>query len=171
MTDEIVMYEVASGDLNKSALLFERYKNRIYYFFMRFGIGKENAKDLTQHVFYRLIKYRTTYKEGHDFKTWIYRIARNAYHDYLKENKIVFEELQDFNANPENDSNDEEYFLTLNKALNILSEEYKEVIIMSRYEDMNYEKIAQVLNISVSLVKVRVHRGIKQLRELYFQLS
>ncbi len=172
MTDEIVMYEVAKGDLDKSALLFERYKNRIYCFYMRFGVGKENAQDLTQQVFYRVIRYRTTYKEGYEFKTWIYRIARNIYHDFLRENKFVFEEFQNHQmANEEETNDEEEYFLTLNKALNSLGQEYKEVILMSRYEGMNYEKISQVLNISVSLVKVRVHRGLKQLKEFYFQLS
>lgn len=55
----------------------------------------------------------------------------------------------------------------LQRALNALSTESREVLILSRFQDMRYEEIAGVLDISVGAVKVRVHRAITQLKELY----
>lgn len=171
MTDELAMRAVSAGDLDKAAVLYERYKRPMFNFFLRYSIGRENAQDLTQQVFYRLINYRNSYREGYEFKTWIYRIARNIFHDFLKDNHNKMSELNDnFDIEDEENFDDEQQNI-LKKALDELPNEYREVIMMSRYEELKYEEIAQVLNISVSLVKVRVHRGLKQLREIYFQMA
>lgn len=171
MTDELAMSAVSAGDLDKAAVLYERYKRPMFNFYLRYGIGRENAQDLTQQVFYRLIHYRNTFREGHEFKTWIYRIARNIFHDFLKDKHNQMNELhENFDIEDEENLDDEQQSI-LKKALDELPTEYRDVIMMSRYEELKYEEIAQVLNISVSLVKVRVHRGLKQLREIYFQMA
>jgi RNA polymerase sigma factor (sigma-70 family) len=171
MTDELAMIAVSAGDLDKAAVLYERYKRPMFNFYLRYGIGRDHAQDLTQQVFYRLIHYKHTYQTGHEFRTWIYRIARNIYHDFLKDNHNKMNEL-DANIDLADEVNfDDEQHQILKKALEELPNEYREVLMMSRYEELKYEEIAEILNITVSLVKVRVHRGLKQLREIYFQLA
>lgn len=172
MTDEIAMNAVKQGELDQAAVLYERYKRPIFNFFLYLRHDRELSQDFTQQVFYRLLKYRNSYQEGNCFKTWIYRIARNIHHDHYQRNLLISNEFLDqYDKADEIPDNQDEELALVTKALNKLPNEYREVLILSRYEDMKYEQIAAVLDISVALVKVRVHRAIKALREVYFQLS
>ncbi|RFS13738.1 RNA polymerase sigma factor [Emticicia sp. C21] len=171
MTDEAAMQLVASGDLDKAAILYERYKRPLYNFYLRFGVERDSSQDLTQQVFYRIIHYRNSFRDGYEFRTWIYRIARNIYHDFLKEHSHNHKDLHENIEVAEEENYDDEQYLLIQKALKKLPQEYQEVLTMSRYDELKYEEIADILNISVSLVKVRVHRGLKQLKEEYLKLN
>lgn len=172
MTDETAMNAVKQGELDQAAVLYERYKRPIFNFFLYLRHDRELSQDFTQQVFYRLLKYRNTFQEDGSFKTWIYRIARNIHHDHYQRNMLVMNEfLDDFDVADEVSDNQGDELVLVTKALKKLPDEYREVLVMSRYENMKYEQIADVLDISVALVKVRVHRAIKALREVYFQLS
>ena len=172
MTDETAMNAVKQGELDQAAVLYERYKRPIFNFFLYLRHDRELSQDFTQQVFYRLLKYRNTFQEDGSFKTWIYKIARNIHHDHYQRNMLVMNEfLDDFDVADEVLDNQDDELVLVTKALKKLPDEYREVLVMSRYENMKYEQIADVLDISVALVKVRVHRAIKALREVYFQLS
>ena len=171
MTDETAMMYVHNGELDKAAILYERYKRPLLNFYLRFGVENETCHDLTQQTFYRLIHYRHTFKEGYLFKTWIYRIARNLFHDYLKDNHLKMSELDANHEIFEEENQEEEKHKLIHLALQSLPDEYREILQLSRFEELKYEQIAEVLNISVALVKVRVHRAIKKLREIYLSLE
>lgn len=171
MTDETAMQCVFNGDLDKAAILYERYKRPLLNFFLRFGVDSESSHDLTQQTFYRLIHYRHTFREGHEFKTWIYRIARNQFHDFIKDNKHKTSQLSENFDVIDDETHDETQHKLIRIALEKLPEDYREVLHLSRYEEMKYDQIAEVLNVSVSVVKVRVHRAIKKLREVYLSLD
>ncbi len=171
MTDESAMNFVVNGDLDKAAILYQRYKRPLFNFFIRFGVERNFCQDLTQQTFYRLIHYRHTFREGHEFKTWIYRIARNLFHDYLKDNHLNISSLDENIEVFEEENTDDEQHKLVQIALQKLSPDYREVLQLSRYENLKYEQIADMLNVSVSVIKVRVHRAIKQLREIYLVLE
>lgn len=171
MTDETAMLCVFNGELEKAAVLYERYKRPLLNFFLRFGVEWETSHDLTQQTFYRLIHYRHSYREGYEFRTWIYRIARNLFHDHLKDNHLKMSELNDNYDFEEEETFDDQNHQLIRIALQKLPDEYREVLHLSRFEDMRYEQIAEMLNVSVSVVKVRVHRAIKKLREVYLSLD
>lgn len=171
MTDETAMRCVFNGDLDKAAILYERYKRPLLNFFLRFGVEYETCHDLTQQTFFRLIHYKHTFKEGYEFRTWIYRIARNLFHDHLKDNHLKMSELNEKYDFEDEQNIDEDQHKLIRIALEKLPDEYREVLHLSRYEEMKYEQISEVLNISVALVKVRVHRAIKKLREVYMDLD
>ena len=171
MTDESAMNFVVNGDLDKAAILYQRYKRPLLNFFLRFGVEWEASHDLTQQTFYRLIIYKHTFKEGHEFKAWIYRIARNIFHDYLKDNHLKMSRLDESVEVFEEENEDDQQHKLVQMALKKLSPDFREVLQLSRYENLKYEQIAEVLNISVSLVKVRVFRAIKQLRKIYLELE
>lgn len=171
MTDESAMNFVVNGDLDKAAILYERYKKPLFNFYLRFGVERDLSQDLTQQVFYRLLHYRHTFREGYEFRTWIYRIARNIYHDHLKDNSLKNSQLTENLEIYEEDNDDDEQYDLVQLALQKLPDEYREVLQLSRYEEMKYEQISEVLNVSVSVVKVRVHRAIKKLREIYLSLD
>lgn len=171
MTDEALMTSVSEGNLNQAAILYERYKRPMYNFFLRFGLPREESQDLTQQVFYRLIHYRHTFRAGFEFRMWIYRIARNIYNDHLRENALKITDLDAALAAFEQPDESYEAQQLVQKALALLPDDYREVLVLSRYEELKYEEIADLLDCSVANVKVRVHRAIKKLREVYFQLS
>ena len=171
MTDEALMEDVLNGDLDKVAVIYERYKKPLFNYFLRFGVDKDSCRDLTQQVFYRIIHYRNSYKNQHGFRSWIYRIARNIFLDFLKESGIKMNDIDDHHEIAEEAPNDEEQHILIRKALQSIHNDYREVLMMSGYEELKYEEIAVVLNISVALVKVRVHRGLKELKKEYEKLS
>lgn len=172
MTDEYAMKSVSGGDLDKAGLLYERYKRPLFNFYLRFGINRDSAQDLTQQVFVRLLQYRHSYKAEGEFRIWIYRIARNIHNDFIKNNPLNMSDLDSIQiAIADQEPTDHEAHQLVQKALQFLPDDYREVLILSKYEALKYEEIAKILDCSVALVKVRVHRAIKQLREIYFQLE
>jgi len=170
MTDEQAMMALAGGDLDKAAVLYERYKRPVLGYFCRSSVNRDSSEDLMQQVFYRIIHYRKSFAENYVFRPWLFRIARNVLQDFLQKNRYMFSGL-DTEIEDESSAYDGEQEYQLKRALEKLPPEYKEVILLSRYEELKYDEIAEILQISVSLVKVRVHRGLKILREIYFQME
>jgi len=171
MTDEQAMMAVAGGDLDKAAVLYERYKRPVLGYFCRSSVNRDHAEDLMQQVFYRIIHYRKSFAESYVFKPWLFRIARNVFQDFVRKNRNIFSGLDEQMEMEDEKTYDHEQEYQLKRALEKLPQEYKEVILLSRYEELKYDEIAEILQISVSLVKVRVHRGLKILREIYFQME
>lgn len=169
MTDEQAMYSVKSGDLDKAAILFERYKHRLFNFFLKFCGDEAQAQDMTQNTFYRMLKYRQSYNETQLFKAWIYQIARNLLKDSYKENKVKMIDLK--MARQKHDTETEpmvrnEQEQLLHQALKKLPDDQREILILSRFEELKYEEIGEILGISVANVKVKAHRAIQKLREI-----
>ena len=171
MTDEQAMMAVASGDLDKAAVLYERYKRPVMGYFCRSSLNRDTAEDLMQQVFYRIIHYRKSFTNGYVFKPWLFRVARNVLQDFIQKNRNIFSGLDEKIELEDEKAYEEEQENQLKRALEKLPPEYKEVLLLSRYEELKYAEIAEILQISVSLVKVRVHRGLKILREIYFEME
>jgi len=176
ISDEIIMNRVKSGDLTALSVLFERYHVKLYNFMLKLTFDRAISQDLTQNLFYRIIKYRHTYKEDHSFKSWIYQLARNVHIDYYKQHKKTSElysqvEEYDVNMATEPDTFNEEEYERLDRALAKLSPDQKEIIVLSRFQGLKYEEISTIQSLSVPAIKVQVHRAIKQLRQFYFKLT
>lgn len=177
MTEESLMVAVKKGDLDKSSVLFEQYHQQLYGFFIKMTRDKEVARDLVQNVFYRMLKYRKSYNESHPFKAWIYQIARNAYADHLRKNKMQVSDYQNIEQvggseeGIEGQMEEDEKKNQLYRSLNMLSEDDRQLLVLSRFQKMKYEEIAKVMNYSVANVKVKVHRAIKKLRDNFYELE
>ena len=177
MTDEMIMEAVKRGDLQQASLLFERYNKRIFNFLARMTMGTALAEDLTQNVFFRVIKYRSSYREGARFQSWIYQIARNVFSDHYQasKNKIAdFIDIETVGEHvyqiQENEMSDEREAL-LHRSLAKLGQEQRELLILTRFQQMKYEEVAMIMDTSVANIKVKVHRAIAKLREHYFALE
>ena len=86
LTDEELMLLVANGDLEKLSIIFDRYHLRIYNFFKKMLRDKTISEDLTQEVFIKILKYKSSYKSG-NFASWIFTIARNIFTSHYQKNK------------------------------------------------------------------------------------
>ncbi len=175
ISDEEIMLRVKDGYLSELTELFERYHLKLYNFFLKLTFDKPVSEDLTQNLFYRVIKYRHTYNlENGSFKSWIYQVARNVHIDYYKEQRKITEQFKNVNENHSNvpgtsEGYSEDDFEKLNNALLQLQPDQREIIVLSRFEGLKYEEISKMKEISVPAIKVQVHRALKHLRNIYFK--
>ena len=164
MTDEAIMEAVKNGKLEQAAVLFERYHLRLYNFLARLAMDKEVGEDLAQNVFLRMLKYRHSYKDGMRFQSWIYQLARNVFSDHYQSvkrsmnSKMDVERLAEVTPDVAS-GEDEEREARLHRSLNLLSEEQRELLVLTRFQHMKYEEVAEILNTTVANIKVKVHRA------------
>lgn len=173
-TDEMVMMNVKNGKLSEMTILFERYHLRLYNFFLKMGLGNDVSQDLTQNLFYRMMKYRNSYRNGSSVKSWIYQIARNLHMDYRKQQKKndeLFLQSENYPSDQAEESAGfaEDDYERLGRAFLELSDSQREIIILSRYQGLKYSEISGIINQSVPAIKVAVHRAIKHLRVIYLK--
>lgn len=168
------MIRVKEGALADLAEIFERYHLRLYNFFLKLTFDSSLSQDLTQNLFLRIIRYRRTFSGSENsFKPWIYQMARNVCADHFRKQKKHYDNLQQINHNHYNrtegrDNFDEDDFAKLDHALLRLRPEQREILVLSRYQGLKYDEISRIKNISVSSIKVQVHRTMKELRNIYF---
>ena len=177
MTDEELMTAVKNGDLQPASLLFERYHKRIFNYLVRMTIDVSAAEDLTQNAFLRMLKYRNSFKEDSKFQPWIYQIARNVFSDEYQRTKmwktsdVDSERIREHLADMDDSEIQSERERLLHKSMEKLSDEQKELLILTRFQRMKYEEVAEIHNTTVANIKVKVHRAIAKLREHYFELE
>jgi len=175
VTDEALMRAVRDGDLGKLGILFERHHVALFDFLSRMTGDRTAAEDLTQDVFLRMLKYRGTFRDEGRFETWMFHIARNARTDYFRRRAAVeMTDGIDVAADPPGPTDaverDEQTTL-LRRALLQLPEDRRELIILARYRGLKHEAIADVLGVESGTVKVRIHRALRELREIFLKLA
>ena len=175
LPDEELMLQVRDGVGEMLGVLFARYQSPLFNFCCKMTGDRAVSEDLVQDVFYRILKYRGTYQAGTPFRTWMYHIARNARIDQVKKQRPNKEEEWKpemspvvIPGDPVQAQREQEL---LQKALLKLPEDKREVLVLSRFQEMKYDQIAEVLGIEVGTVKVRVFRALQQLREVYQELE
>jgi RNA polymerase sigma factor (sigma-70 family) len=177
LTDIELMARVADGDIRQMTHLFRRHHVRLYNFFLRLTGSRQGSEDMVQEVFFRMLKYRHTFHGRGEFTAWMYHLARNVLADqYRKRSKEPPGDgepdeipagsphaLEQMEIDQERD--------LLEQALARLPGEKREVLVLSRYQELRYDAIAAILGCSVDAVKVRVHRAMNDLRSIFFELS
>ena len=173
------MLKVKSGDTGKLALLYERHKGKLFGFFYRLTSDAALSEDLVQNVFYRVLKYRHTYSGQGQFLTWLYQTARNVNIDnYRKTKRMSYQEdMQSWEGKMETGKS-ADYDMTRNQDIGMLQqamarlkEDKRQVLVLSKFQELKYEQIGEILDCSVSAVKVKVHRAMKELKSVYQSLE
>lgn len=177
LSDEELMIQLHDGDLASAAILYERWKRGLFNYFYRLSGDESGSEDLTQMVFERLIKYRTTYKEGMLFKAWVFQIARNVHHTAKKKRSNKLVTLNELNAY-EGSETPLEYLIerqeekeALWQAMDQLTPEQREILLFTKFQKIPYKEVGEMLNCTEGAVKVKVHRAIASLRLLYFKMG
>jgi len=177
-TDENLMLAVRNGDVAQLGALFDRHHRALFDFFSRMTGSRTSADDLVQDVFFRILKYRDTFRNESRFKAWMFHIARNARFDYYKKRQGEtampedgIQNLQSRSPFPGQELEREQQAWLLECAMFQLPVEKREVLVLSRYQEMKYDEIAELLGCEVGAVKVRVHRALKELRDIFMKLS
>jgi RNA polymerase sigma-70 factor (ECF subfamily) len=175
--DERIMQEVRAGDVAKLELLFDRHHKNLFRYFLSLTSNRAMSEDLAQEVFFRVLKYRHTYQPGAGFRPWLYSVGRNVWADYMGKRKPEVElseeaaELRGKETPPDRALQKKQEAILLRRALASLPPEKREVLVLSRYQDLKYDEIASVLECEVGAVKVRVYRALRELSDRFFALS
>jgi RNA polymerase sigma-70 factor, ECF subfamily len=176
VTDETLMEAVRTGDLAKLGILFERHHRALFDFLVRMTGNAAAAEDLVQDVFVRVLKYRATWRGEGRFETWLFRIARNARADYFR-TRAPDAPIDEAAEHPSGAPLPGDLLARnrdvarLQRALMLLREDKRELIVLARYRGMKLEAIADLLGIEVGAVKVRIHRAVKELRDIFLRLN
>jgi RNA polymerase sigma-70 factor (ECF subfamily) len=169
MSDEELMTQVRSGVGELLGVLFERYHVPLFNFYYKLTGERALSEDLVQEVFFRILKYRHSYKPDTPFRAWMYQIARNARVDHFRKKRpeTSWEPEMSPAVTPDDPAQQKQESALLRQALMELSEEKREVLVLSRFQDLKYEDIARMMGCEVNTVKVRVHRALQELREIF----
>ena len=177
-SDHELMIAVRAGEIRRLGELFERHHRPLYGFFVRLTNQPNASEDLVQIVFYRILKYRHTYRDEGKFSAWIYHLARKVAADHFRKSAstptpadpVDFEDQPDQGEAPDAKAATADDVALMRRALTRVSHEHREVLVLSRLQHLNHQEIARLLDCSVGAVKVRAHRALKELREVYFKI-
>ena len=178
--DNALMEQVSAGKIGQLAILFERHHRSLFRYFVSMQRDRQMAEDLVQEVFFRILRYRGTYNASQSFTGWMYQIARNAGVDQSRKRRDVvdIDEFADRRAEfaskqpgPEEAVVRKQDLGLLRLALEKLSPDKREVLVLSRFQGLRHDEIAAVLGCEVGTVKVRVYRAMRALEQLYLSLE
>jgi RNA polymerase sigma-70 factor (ECF subfamily) len=125
-----------------------------------------------------MIRYRHTYQSGDGFEAWMYRIARNAYHDQAKKHRLEapaderqFEVIEGGGMSAFDRLAREQDLALLERALRELPDDKRELIVLSRFQGLTYEQIGRIVGCEAGTVKVRVFRAVKEMGRIFQDLQ
>ena len=179
-TDEELMALLCRGRQGALAALVARYQNDLYRFCVHYLKDAERARELTQEAFLRVYAARDRFDETRSFRPWILRIARNLCFNELKRQRAVrMESLEEYCGGagrddgkllasaadgPEALAINGERNTALQRALNTLDDESREIIELRFFHRMRARDIAAIVGRTEGAVRTRLHRILERLR-------
>ena len=179
LTDNALMLMVKNGDVDKMGLLYERYHRQLYRFLYNMTRQKALSEDMVQNIFFRMLSYPKGFMGFGEFKMWMYHIARNSVYDHFRKVKRTpahsdltnWEERIEGEQYSDTKLEKEEEIKILESAMEKLSDENRELLILCRFQELKYYEIAKILNTTEGAIKVRVHRALNQLKSNYLKIG
>ncbi len=175
------MMAVRGGAVDQLAVLFDRHHRSLFRFFSLTASSSALAEDLTQEVFFRMLRFRETFQSGARFTPWMYQIARNVHFDHLRKRQRempLFEdregrdiETADPGVSTERKLMRASDMATLRKALQRLPADKRELLVLCRWQNLTYEQIGEILQCDPAAVKSRVFRTMRLLSDTFHRLS
>ncbi len=166
-SDSELMERYASGDAEAFGILFARYEQRAFGFFMRRTGSTDRASDLYQELFLRLHRFRDRYDPDRPFAPWFFQIARNVLVDEarraVRQREIALEDEVASSPEPDPESQTD----LRRRALQLLSRipaEQGALIVAAKVQGMEYGEIASQAGRSVDAVKQSASRALRRLR-------
>ena len=173
LSDQELMRIVQAGDYSPASEIYDRYSGRIYNFAFRFLRNAEAAEDATQEVFVKMLKHANQFHGDAKLSTWLFSITANWCRDYLRKADNKSKESDDVLVTlpapaelaPDRSLEQREDAARVRRALEELTPEQREAILLSRYQGLSYAEIAQIAGCSEGAVKTRVFRAMETLKK------
>ena len=168
--EEAIIRKCRDGESDAYSILVDRYKAMVYNVAFRMLGDGDAAKDAAQESFIAAYAGLRQFKFGAKFSSWLYTIVLNKCRDYLRASKktVSTEDLSDLRTDsgtsPEHAASAKQRKDLLQRALDALPAEYREVLVLKHIEELDYHEIAAITGDGISALKVRAHRGREMLR-------
>lgn len=172
---------VLSGDVNAFANLVERYQDRLFSALFHATGDRDMAEEVTQEAFVTAFTKLRMFRQESSFYTWLYRIAFNGLATQLQKRRVhaslerdlapVGCELADRGVEAVDQVIGDERSKALHTALQSLSGEHRQILILREWEGLDYDRIAAILEIAVGTVRSRLHRARAELRARLAELE
>ena len=188
INDAVLIEQYRKGDSAALEQLVLKYQNRIYNVILKVCADPDDAAELTQETFVKVIENLDKFEGRSGFYTWIFRIAVNLTLNYCQRNsKLAFRSLDaeqqqqddnnvrqvlkdflsdDRSPDPATEVQNKELYRIAAKALMGLDEAHRAVIVLRDIEGMSYARIAEVLDIELGTVRSRLSRARSKMRDI-----
>ena len=181
MSEKELIQKLKNGDREAFNQFVELYQLKVIKLAYSMLSSEEDAYDAAQETFIRVYKNIDSFKSASSLPTWIYRICANICNDMLRK-RMKTKNIISIDADEEEESPvvniadnsptpDESYEMTerqqaVKAAIDMLSEEYKAVIVLYDMEGLSYEEIAEVLKCPIGTIKSRLNRARAKLKKI-----
>ena len=179
-SDVQLMLDVKAGDDSSFDFLLRKYRSPLVNFLNRMVRDSSTAEDLAQEVFLRVYRARKQYTPSAKFTTWLFRIATNVALNSVRDTRHRKMEVSIDAPTDDEDSRpmelrarekridehleERDRVETIRRAILALPEKQRAAVLLHKYEEMNYEEIATVLDCSESALKSLLFRAYENLR-------
>lgn len=169
VTDEELMMRVGRKDDEMALVaLIEKYRGPLVNHFMRRGVQQE-YEDLAQETFVRLYKARKRYRVRAKFRTYLYHIAHRVWVDHVRKSSRKTRRETAFRDEPRPEIGNAPDMRAhdVDWALSRLPPPHREVVVLSVFDQLSHEEIAEILAIPQGTVKSRLYHALRKLREIF----
>lgn len=175
-TDQELIDQTLQGQTAAFGILIRRYQDRLFNSMVHFLRNQSDAEDVVQDAFLLALRKLNTFQGNSQFYTWLYRIARNTAISKLRRKKptvsldaTIAKQRLDFPDDgpaPSDQMERRERQMGLMAAMDQLSGEHREILILREMDELDYETISEILELPTGTVRSRLHRARSQLKEL-----
>lgn len=171
LTDAQLVTMILQGDASSFQELVSRYQKPVFGICYRMMRQREEAEDLSQEVFIKAYRYLGQYNHEHKFASWILKIATNTCIDAIRKKRVETLPLDEEIKTNQEDVSAEKAFLQeeahreIEAAIGSLPPDYRMVVLLYHHHGQSYQQIADQLEIPMSMVKNRLFRARKMLKE------
>jgi len=173
MTDEQLFAQWQNGDGESFEILLERYQGRLFRVILAWVKDFEQAEDLFQETWMRVISHREKFDSQRKFSSWLFQIALNLARDQWRREKreqkraegVVLEKISSPH-NPEREYEKRERKEKLLWALSQLSELEREVFMLRHFGGLRFSEIADLLGINLNTALSRMHQAVGHLQRI-----
>lgn len=157
------------GDKSGLEDIIAEYKESLMLYLIGFCGNMTVAEDLMEDVFVKLVVDKPVYKKKSSFKTWLFSIAGNIARDYLRKSKRrAYTPLEDETGLLEEEDLLKEHFrdeqkLMINKCMNNIKPEYRQVLYLSFFEEFGNDEIARIMKKTKRQIENLLYRAKKSL--------
>lgn len=173
MKDEEIFQQVIEGNQKAYEILVNKYSTRLFYFTKTYNLTDDEAKDIIQESFFKAWKYKNKFSPKNKFSTWLYTITKNNIIDNKrKKHSQTFSEVDEENfdvidqeMNTLDNITKENNLQKIQNEIEKLSPNYKKILLLHYDEELTFDEISKLLDISINTVKSWHYRAIQTLKE------
>jgi RNA polymerase sigma-70 factor (ECF subfamily) len=171
ISDRELIKKSLQGDEKSLELLIKKYLKPIYSFSFNLLRDQQDAQDLTQEIFLKMWKNLKNFDENQNFKSWLFKIAKNSCIDFIRKKKkfLVYnletiENLPDLQLLLKEEAENKDLLEKIKIEIEKLSRKSKEILNLYYNFGFNFREIAQISGESINTVKSRHKRAIEKIK-------